>query len=87
MNQIDLDEFRAQLPRGAVLFNSAIDRKRLERARRAQGIAVLSIEVSFFDVSEALVEAGVLAADLCENREAVARAIEQLLQELSERHA
>ena len=59
--------------------SAAAARARRRRARRAQGREVLHVEVEYTDLTEALIDRGELQAGDAEDREQVARAVEQLL--------
>ena len=59
---------------------TAAVKQRNYRARRRDGRIVLQIEVSEVDLSEALRAAGFLDADDMDNREALATALERVIE-------
>jgi hypothetical protein len=58
---------------------TAAARNRAYRARRAAGVALLTIEVPHLELTDALVEAGFLEGWDAESKEAIERAVERLL--------
>jgi len=61
---------------------TAADRMRKARARRRNGVAVLQIEVAIGPLADQLVEAGLLGAWDSEDRDAIKRAVERVLDAL-----
>ena len=60
----------------------AADRARRYRQRQSNGRIMITIEIDDVTVPAALVTAGFLAADACDDRQAIAAAIERVIEVL-----